>query len=114
MRAPTDNERIVKQKWYKYSGNNYAEGYDRLFNKCYSCTVCDNTITVEASISGISRLPLMKYTVVYTFYGDGSVKVALNGDIRETAIWLPRLGFEFKTPYDNDKFMYFGRDDGEN
>lgn len=113
MRAPTDNERNVASKWYKCK-NAWAEGFDKVFNKCYSCTASENTVTVEASLASVSRNPFLKYTVDYTFYGDGSVKVNLNGDVREDCIWLPRLGFEFKTPYENDKFMYFGRGDSEN
>ncbi len=113
MRAPTDNERNINDKWYKCKSA-WAEGFDKVFNKCYSCTLSKNTVTVEGSLAAVSRNPFFNYKVEYTFYGDGSVKVTLNGDVREDCIWLPRLGFEFKTPYENDKFMYFGRGDGEN
>ena len=85
-----------------------------MFNKCYSVEVDGNRVTVKGSLSCISRLPFLYYTADYVFYGDGSVKVTLNGDVREDCIWLPRLGFEFKTPYENDKFSYYGMGDGEN
>ena len=114
MRAPTDNERNIKNFWYKDTGNWHAEGFDRLFNKCYGYSICGNTVTVEGSLAAVHRLPFLKYKMSYTFYGDGSVKVSLSADVREDCIWLPRLGFEFRTPYNKDKFSYFGRGDGEN
>ena len=113
MRAPTDNERNICNKWYKCKSP-WGEGFDKLFEKCYSCTAKGNTVTVVGSLAAVSRLPFFKYTIEYSFFADGTVKVNLNGDVREDCIWLPRLGFEFKTPYENDKFMYFGRGDGEN
>jgi len=113
LRAPIDNERRMVGKWYK-SADAWAEGFDKVFNKCYSTSVDGNTITVNGSLASISRLPFFTYKTTYTFYGDGSVKVVLNGDVREDCIWMPRLGFEFRTPYENDKFSYYGMGDGEN
>lgn len=112
MRAPTDNERKMYNKWYKYN-RGWGEGFDKLFSKCYSCKSEGNSVTVEGALSAVGRNPFLKYNIVYSFYRDGSLKVNLNGDVREGCVWLPRLGFEFKTPYDNDRFMYFGRGDGE-
>ncbi len=114
MRAPTDNERKIKSFWYKDTGDWHAEGFDRLFNKCYDCTCDGNKITVKGSLAAVSRLPFLYYETTYTFAADGSVKVELSGDVREDCIWLPRLGFEFRVPYENDKFTYFGMGDGEN
>lgn len=38
----------------------------------------------------------------------------LKGNVRENCIWLPRLGFEFETPEENETFRYYGRGPGEN
>ncbi len=111
MRA--HNEIKVMQDWYLYK-NGLAEGFDKVFTKCYACKKDGNTVTVRGSLSAVGRNPFFNYTIAYTFYIDGTVKVSLKGDIREDCIWLPRLGFEFRTPYANDKFMYFGRGDSEN
>ncbi len=113
MRAPTDNERNIASKWYKYKSA-WAEGFDKVFNKCYSCTCSGNTVTTEGSLASVGRTPFLRYTVKYTFFADGTVKVELSGSIREDCIWLPRLGFELRVPYENDKFTYFGMGDGEN
>ena len=114
MRAPTDNERTAQKLWYKFTKEWNAEGFDKLFNKCYSCTCNGNVITVEGALACVSRMPFLKYVVTYSFYKDGSLEINLNGDIRKDCIWLPRLGFEFRTLYDNDKFSYFGRGSSEN
>ena len=113
FRAPIDSERFIVEKWYKFA-NQFAEGFDKMFSKCYSCTAKGNTVTVEGALSCVGHNPFFKFKVDYSFYADGTAKVTLNGDVREDCIWLPRLGFEFKTPYANDKFMYFGRGDAEN
>ncbi len=118
MRAPIDNEMFVKKDWYVFENKNFwkndAEGFDRMLNKCYSCTCEGNTVSVSNALSGVGRMPFFRYTVDYSFFEDGSVKVVLNGDVREDCVWLPRLGFEFITPYEKDEFRYFGRGDREN
>ena len=114
MRAPIDNERRFKGIWYKDTRDWRAEGLDRLFHKCYSCTCEGNTVTVVGALSGISRVPFFRFINRYTFFGDGTVKVTLEGDVRENCVWLPRLGFEFRTPGEKDAFRYYGRGELEN
>lgn len=113
MRAPIDNERYVKSRWYK-DNSNTCEGLDRLFNKCYSAELKDGKIIVSASLSGICRQPFLHYTLVYSFGSDGSLNVKLDGSVREDCTWLPRLGFEYRLPASADKFSYFGRGPYEN
>ncbi|MBE7021230.1 MAG: glycoside hydrolase family 2 [Ruminococcaceae bacterium] len=114
MRAPIDNERVIKNKWYRYTRDWHAEGFDKLFNKCYSCEAKDNVITVKGSLACVSRMPFFNYELKYSFFEDGSLKINLSGDMRKDCIWLPRLGFEFKTHYINDEFKYFGMGPYEN
>ena len=114
MRAPIDNERRIKGIWYKDTRDWRAEGLDRLFHKCYSCTCQGSTVTVEGAISGISRMPFFRFKTSYTFFADGTVKVDLTGDVRENCVWLPRLGFEFRIAGDKDAFRYYGRGELEN
>ena len=114
MRAPTDNERRIKQRWYKDADSYYGEGLDRLFHKCYECTAENGTVTVSGAISAISRTPLFRFTAKYSFFADGRMEVSLSGDVRENCIWLPRLGFEFSLKDSDDSFRYYGRGDKEN
>ncbi len=113
MRAPTDNERKIKSKWY-YFNNWEAENLDRQFDKVYECALENNTVTVKGSLSGVSRTPYFKFTAKYSVYSDGRVKVILNGNVKEKCMWLPRLGFEFKIPCEKSEFKYFGMGPYEN
>ena len=107
MRAPVDNERNVESQWYWHNIWE-AENLDRQFDKVYECNRIDNSVTVTGSLSGVSRSPYFNYTVKYTVFSNGTIKVELNGKIKERCIWLPRLGFEFKIPYAKSRFRYYG------
>lgn len=98
-RAPTDNDRRIKSDWY-------TENYHKMHNKVYDVKIDGNSIIVSASLAGVSRSPIFKYTVVYTFFEYGRIDVSLEGDFEQTRTFLPRLGFEFTT--DEKEFTYFG------
>ena len=116
MRAPTDNDRKVKYEWAYIEGNGEnwsSENLNRTFTKVYACTLKDNVITVEASLAGVARMPIVKYKVNYEFFEDGEIKITFDGDVREYSSYLPRLGFEFTLLKANDTFSYFGMGPGE-
>ena len=114
LRGPTDNERNIIGLWYQDTGVWKAECFDRLCDKCYSCTAQGNTVTVIGSLSGIAREPFFRYQTTYSFFADGTVKVSLSGNVRENCVWMPRLGFEFHVPQEKGSFRYFGHGPGEN
>ncbi|MEE1239977.1 MAG: glycoside hydrolase family 2 TIM barrel-domain containing protein [Acutalibacteraceae bacterium] len=107
FRATTDNDRKMKALWDRTNGWQ-GENFDCVFTKVYSCEVTENKAVFTASAAGVSRKPFFNLTLSYEFFDDGEVKVSLDGKIRENVVWLPRLGFEFKLPYNKDKFTYFG------
>ncbi len=109
-RAPTDNDRNIRRQWSE------EDRMDRVFHKVYDCTVQANTVTVNASLSGVSREPMMKYTATYTFTADGTAAVTVTGDFcgRMASPYIPRLGFEFALAAENDGFTYFGMGPLEN
>lgn len=45
---------------------------------------------------------------------DGAIRLCLEAKVREGAVWLPRLGFEFTMPEQKGAFSYFGRGPSEN
>lgn len=98
-RAPTDNDRVIKQQWYDAN-------YDKVHNKIYSVEIHENVITVCGALAAVSRTAFFRYTAVYTFFADGRIDVALDGDFDKSRVFLPRLGFEFTT--DARSFEYFG------
>ncbi len=114
-RAPTDNDRRIKLSWgYSADSNGSAVNMDRIFSKVYSCKLSGNTVTVEGSLAGVSRLPFLHHTTTYTFFEKGEVKILTSCKINEdVTVYLPRFGFEFTSPVTNDSFTYFGMGDGE-
>ncbi len=107
LRAPIDNERKIKGEWY-WGGPMGSENLNRQFDKVYECTVDGSEVTVKASLAGVSRTPYFRYTAKYKVTSNGRIKVILDGKVKENCIWLPRLGFEIKTPVDKSEFSYFG------
>ncbi len=107
FRAPTDNDRNSIQKW---ANINIWEGenLDSAFTKVYNCELVDGDIVVSASLAGVSRVPVFRYTTRVTVSEDGTVEVNLFGNVRDRAFFLPRLGFEFPLVGTSKDFKYFG------
>lgn len=114
-RAPTDNDRRIKSQWGYFNNDNIAgENLNRTFTKVYSCELNGNTIVVKASIAGVSRLPILKYTAEYSFFENGEIKVSIDADVRKCEdMYLPRFGMEFTALAANDSFTYYGMGDSE-
>lgn len=106
-RAPTDNDRKVQIKWT-------ALRYDKIFSKVYNAEVSENTITVKGALGGISRMNVINYTAVYSFYDCGEIDVDFKADFNKDMVFLPRLGYEFRLPVAYGNFTYFGRGKHEN
>ena len=104
-RAPTDNDRKEKANW----GSSWVgECYHTRFGKVYECSCTDNVITVVGSVAAVSRVPWIRYTLTVSVDISGKINMSLDGDVRENAYWLPRLGFEIDIPCENAEFTYFG------
>ena len=113
FRAPTDNDRNIINKW---ANMNIWEGenLDVALTKIYDLTVSGGKIVVDASLAGISRVPVFRYKATYSVFADGKIEVNLNGKVRDGAVFLPRLGFEFSLVSSSSKFNYFGMGPYEN
>ena len=98
-RAPTDNDRYIKHKWF-------SENYNKMHSKVYDARVEGNVITVRAALNSVSKCNFFEYTATYTFYANGQIDVSIDGAFDGNRIFLPRLGFEFKTKADG--FEYYG------
>lgn len=113
FRAPTDNDRNIICKW---ANMNIWEGenLDVAFTKVYNVTVSGGKIVADSSLAGISRVPIFRYKATYSIFEDGRVEVNLNGKVRDRAVYLPRLGFEFPLVASSNEFSYFGMGPYEN
>ena len=106
-RAPTDNDRNIWTKWLMNDGYS-GENLDRSSVKVYDCRVEDNAIILSCALSCVARAPIFRYEQRLTFFADGAVELELQGKVRQGAVWLPRLGFEWELPESAADFTYFG------
>ena len=112
-RAVIDNEMHISSNW-KYVDQFRAENLDRMFHKVYEVNVADGRIVTKSSLAGVSRLPLLRYTLTVDVFDDGSMDWSVAAEVREDAFWLPRFGFVFPLREKNLPFRYFGRGPWEN
>ena len=113
FRAPTDNDHGSTVYW-AFINIWQGENLDRDFNKIYDCRIENGVIVVEGSLSGVSRLPLFRFTKTVRIDAAGKVDVTLTGKVREDAHRLPRIGFELTLPAGSSSFRYYGRGPVEN
>ena len=111
-RAPTDNDRNIQFRWLQLN-EWQGENLDKSSVKVYDCWVEDNAIVVSGSLSGISRAPLFRFVQKIGIAEDGEITFTLRGTVRQDAIWLPRLGFEFELPGAVTDFTYYGNGPAE-
>ncbi len=113
FRAIIDNEMYVRQEW-KYFDQFRAENLDRMFNKVYDVRVEGGQIIADCSLAGVSRMPLLRYTLTVSVYDDGGMDWSVKAEKREGTCWLPRFGFVFPLKEKDLSFRYFGRGPWEN
>lgn len=111
-RAPTDNERKVWQNW-GHPNVWHGENLDRIFSKIYRCEMTESVIKVSGSLSGVGRLPFLKYQMTVSVLANGKTDISFKGEVREKTHWLPRFGMEFSMPGSANEFEYFGYGPGE-
>lgn len=122
FRAATDNDRNVKKNWYINGATDWdirTENYNAIQNKVYSINIVESTeqvvkIKVEAALSPLARFPLVKYFATYSIYSCGEVEVDFHGKLREDALHLPRIGYEFVLRNGMENIEYFGNGEKEN
>jgi len=113
-RAPTDNDRNIKYEWGLFEDNRSGENLNRIFSKVYSCELKNSEIIVNGSLSGISRSPFLKFNTSFTISAQGEIGVYFQGKVKESCVYLPRLGYEFNIPKTNENFKYYGMGPFEN
>ena len=104
-RAPTDNDRVIKNDWKKF-------GLNRLDLHCYKteAEVSENEVVVKAKLSlGAKALwPAAHLMVTYTI-GEGSgITVATDVAVGRNVPFLPRFGYAFTMPEGAEDVRYFG------
>ena len=105
-RAPTDNDKNIHPRWANVNIWQ-GENIDCQFSKVYNCYVKDGVIVADCSLAGVSRLPYFHYRQTVTVGQDGAILFDIKGDVRQDAVFLPRLGFEMEMPDSMQAFSYY-------
>ncbi|MBQ7935528.1 MAG: DUF4981 domain-containing protein, partial [Clostridia bacterium] len=105
-RAPTDNDRKVKELWKK-------AGYDRTIFRPYETVVESDengaTLKVEMSAGSLFLQNSLKFTAVYAIDSKGDVRVHMDVTRTYGFPFLPRFGIRlFLTPEKHQKVTYLG------
>ncbi|NCB93365.1 MAG: DUF4981 domain-containing protein [Clostridia bacterium] len=117
-RAPTDNDRRIRNQWGLYEDNMMGWNMNRQFSKCYSFSWSKEgdeiVVVTKGSLAGVARVPFLYYQVVYTIKSSGELHVETEADVNEETVWLPRFGFEYVIEDAVEMLEYYGMGPGEN
>jgi len=104
-RAPTDNDRNIKNQWM------YA-GYDRKTVRVYALNYVSTNeglvITADLSIGALIVQNVLRMTVTYTVRADGSIVFDVDAEKAFEMPALPRFGLRFFLPEEMKNVTYFG------
>ncbi len=115
FRASLDHEMYAQKFWLLETDPAASENMNKLHRKIYSCEIEGDRILVSGSLSGVSRVPYLRYTQEYKFYENGAVEISANCQVKpEYKCYLPHLGYDFKMPMSNSEFTYYGLGPYEN
>ena len=104
-RAPTDNDRNVKNSWYKAH-------FDRLTADLreIKATAILGGVKISSSLilAVAAKEPAVRMTLDYTISEGMGISVECRAEVNENLPPLPRFGFIFKMPEDAEDVSYFG------
>lgn len=104
-RAPTDNDRNIKKKWYEYD-------YEKLTPDCRGtkAEALDSCVKIyaEINLSHSIREPAVRAKVTYTLAEGLGIKVECECRVADAFPPLPRFGFRLSMPEDTENIRYFG------
>lgn len=104
-RAPTDNDISIKENWYDCR-------LDKLIQKTYGTETAKSesgvAIVADVSLAAKKLTPAFRAKITYIIQATGDLLVNVNGKFSDDIQEIPRLGFMFEMPKENEKFEYFG------
>ncbi|WP_327204614.1 glycoside hydrolase family 2 TIM barrel-domain containing protein [Paenibacillus polymyxa] len=105
-RAPTDNDRFVKEKWLE-------AGFDRAVTKVYCVDwkqeeVGSVTIQVSFSLGGYSVPTILSGNAEWTVLATGEIALCVKANVKEDLLYLPRFGLQLTMPAGMEEVEYFG------
>lgn len=105
-RAPTDNDRNIKNKWMQ---NHYHKAITNVYDAGL-VERCDDHVTLYADIAigGPAVAPVLRAKVTYVFACDGSVSIEINAEKNTSLPYIPKFGMRMIMTEGNERVQYFG------
>ncbi|ELC8442314.1 beta-galactosidase [Clostridium perfringens] len=104
-RAPTDNDRKIKNEWIE-------AGFNQIMTRVYNSEIKEYSNRVEI-ISDLSLIPpyrerILDVTVIWSIYSEGLIKCQIKANKNMKTPYLPRFGVELKLDKSYEEVSYFG------
>ena len=111
-RAPTDNDRRIKNEWF-------SVGYYLFQVRCAAFALAEQTdkeavLTAEYYLGESAKAEFMRVNTTYRIFAKGGMQVTTQAQLLQYPYakplpFLPRFGYEFLMPEENEMLSYFGR-----
>ena len=105
FRAPTDNDRNIREEWERA---NYHHSQTRTYTTEYAVDGQTVQITSTVNLCAVTVQSIMKFTVIWTIDGAGSITCKIDAKRNTDMPYLPRFGVELTLPKSWQQVSYLG------
>ena len=105
FRAPTDNDRNIREEWERA---NYHHSQTRTYSTEYAVDGQTVQITSTVNLCAVTVQSIMKFTVIWTIDGAGTITCKIDAKRNTDMPYLPRFGVELTLPKSWQQVSYLG------
>ena len=105
FRAPTDNDRNIREEWERA---NYHHSQTRTYTTEYAFDGQTVQITSTVNLCAVTVQSIMKFTVIWTIDGAGTITCKIDAKRNTDMPYLPRFGVELTLPKSWQQVSYLG------
>lgn len=105
FRAPTDNDRNIREEWERA---NYHHSQTRTYTTKYAIDGQTVLITSTVNLCAVTVQSIMKFTVLWTIDGAGTITCKIDAKRNTDMPYLPRFGVELTLPKSWQQVSYLG------
>ena len=105
FRAPTDNDRNIREEWERA---NYHHSQTRTYTTEYAIDGQTVQITSTVNLCAVTVQSIMKFTVIWTIDGAGTITCKIDAKRNTDMPYLPRFGVELTLPKSWQQVSYLG------
>ena len=105
FRAPTDNDQHIRHEWERA---NYHHSETRAYTTEYTTDGQTVQITSTVNLCAVTVQWIMKFTVIWTIDGAGTITCKIDAKRNTDMPYLPRFGVELTLPKSWQQVSYLG------